>query len=331
METLKISNPTVELVESTIPTFSFDSERLLTNKEFRPMEELLSSVRLAPNGADQATFTVTVTNQNGQPVPNTPVTFSVQATYPLGWWRDFNQVKQRYGTSSGWQGKRLIGTLNTTVVNTDGSGRATVTYTASHIGGDDSGRCGEETIIAKLSNGSTSTGTILLGLTNLRAVNEVVGGLVFKPGVSARYAHSDLANFLEELGKAIKDANWPNPLVLTEISSRWGGMIPPHAAHFYGLEIDCRPMSTDGNGTSAGNEQCPKASNSAANYDRQRNKIVAKVFKDSGCTKFYFNDSEITESTCYPFHHNHMHIGWLSQALSLLQNNSADDINYEVF
>jgi len=331
MENLKLSNPTVELVELNIPTFSFESEGLLKIKELGPTQELLDSVRLAPNGADQATFTVTVTNQNGQTIPNVAVTFSVQATYPLGWWRDIEQVKKRYGTSSGWQGKKLIGTLNTSVVSTDGNGKATVTYTASHIGGDDNVRCGEEIIIARIANGSTTTGTIFLGLTNLRVVNEVAGGLNFKTGVSARYAHPDLANFLEQLGNAIKSANWPRPLVLTEISSRWGGMIPPHAAHYYGLEIDCRPMSTDGNGTSAGNQQCPKAKNSAANYDRSRNKIVAKIFKDSGCTKFYFNDSEITESTCYAFHHNHMHIGWLSRALNLLQDNIADDINYEVF
>ena len=150
----------------------------------------------------------------------------------------------------------------------------------------------------------------------MRRVQTIPGGIEFKSGSNGLWAHTELAGFLEQLGTAIKNASWPRPLILTDIAYPWGGMIPPHAGHIHGLDIDTRPMSTDGGGTWAGKQTCPKTSDAAPNYDRDRTKIIAKIFSDSGATKFFFNDAEVPQSTCYPFHHHHLHVSWLAQVLA---------------
>lgn len=307
--------PEFSNIEKAFPDFK-DSVENVVSQDTVPFS---SRVTLGPNGSDSADMTVTVTDQNGNPVQGVPVTFSVEAVFPTGWWRDINQVKQRYGSSSGWKRKRLIGTVSPVTVNTNSSGQATTRYTSSHIGGDNPNRKGEEKITAKLSNGSTQTSIVYLGYTNLRKVKEIAGGLVFKSGTNGRWAHKELAGFLENLGRAIKDAGWKRPLVLTDIAYPWGGMIPPHSGHMHGLSIDTRPMSTDGGGTWAGKKTCPKTSDKASNYDRQSTKIISKVFSDSGATKFFFNDKDVTQSTCYPYHHHHLHVSWLAKSLSLLE------------
>jgi len=302
-------------LKRAFPDFK-DSVQIVSGETATPFT---SRVTLGPNGSDSADMTVTVTDQNGNPVQGVPVIFSVAAVYPTGWWRDINQVKQRYGTSSGWKNKRLIGTVSPVSVTTNSEGKATTRYTASHIGGDNQNRKGEENIIAKLSNGKTLLSTIYLGYSNFRKVKEVSGGLVFKNGTKGRWAHKELASFLENIGKSIKDAGWKHPLVLTDIAYPCGGMIPPHSGHMHGLSIDTRPMSTDGGGTWAGKKTCPKTSDKASNYDRQSTKIIAKVFADSGATKFYFNDKEVPQSSCYSYHHHHLHVSWIAKSLSIME------------
>lgn len=278
----------------------------------RAVSELAELVRLGPNGQDTAVFSVRVVDQNGQPAAGVRVQFSVRPIHPLGWWRDLAQVKARYGGSNGWSGKRLLGTVSPAEVVTDRDGRASTTYQASHIGGDDPARCGEEHVIATIPGGGTAQGTILLGYTNIRLIQPVAGGLEFTGGAAGRYAQRELAEFLEGLGGAISAAQWPHPLKLTDASYPWGGMIPPHSGHLHGATIDARPMATDGGATSAGNSACPKSASTASNYDRERTRLLAQVFKKSGAPVVLFNDSEIAETTCAPGHHNHLHASWLS-------------------
>lgn len=273
-----------------------------------------TTIRLGPNGADTARWTVTVTDQEGQPVPNALVTFSVEPVYPLGWWRNMSQVRKLYQGSTGWQDKRLVGSVSPARAWTDAHGKVATEYTASHIGGDDPKRSGEERLIAKLSNGASVEATVHLGYTHLRKILEIAGGLESTEVAVGRYAHRDIAAFLEQLGKQVNADGWPQPVRFTGASYPWGGMIPPHAGHLHGLTIDLRPMSTDGKPTTAGNPTCPKSSNHASNYDRPRTILLAGVLKRTNAPVRLFNDAEISAFTCASGHHSHLHVSWLDQS-----------------
>ncbi len=332
LATLAIA-PAAAMADPTLLSEDFRAEELTFPHLLMPVEgegvllgegALVNAVRLGPNGKDTARWSVTVTDQNGKPVPNAEVEFSVQAVYPLGWWRDLNEVKARYKGNAGWKGKRLLGSVSPTRVRTDSSGRALTTYTASHIGGDNPQRPGEERLTARLSNGATVNATVKIGYTHLRPIKAVPGGLELTSRAKGAYAHKDLAAMLTSLGEEVKKAGWPQPVRLTEASYPWGGMIPPHSGHLHGLTIDLRPMSHDGNPTHAGNSTCPKASTHAGNYDRARTKMLADAFQSSAPVRL-FNDAEIPSVSCASGHHNHLHVSWLERSV-FDEDNLTEDV-----
>ena len=335
MEDYSFSEISILPVEVELPHLLFHGgfpEDSMFNLEMGSKSEFLST-RLAPNGKDSAELSTVIRYGDGRPAPGIKVQFQVIPIHPMGWWRDPSEIRRRYErfNSQGWKNKKTIGTLSSSIVTSDSQGRVKVIYTSSHIGGDSTSRGGEEKIIMRLPNGTTSSAMVNLGVSGMREVHQVPGGLEFKNGTKGRFAQAELADFLESLGRKIKDSAWPHPLRLTDISYKYGGMIIPHKGHWYGLEIDFRPFSSDGKATSAGNKRCPKATNHASNYDRRRTKIICDLLNQTNPVKLLFNDTQISVTRCASGHHNHIHAQWVNYLVSMVGELEYDEFEYEVF
>lgn len=275
---------------------------------------VLTTAGMPPDGQAKGTLTTTVTDQNGRPVSGVRVSYSLSFVRPGGDWRSAAGMKRLYDGSNGDGNKaqqlvnsgviRVMGSLSATSALTDGQGKARITYTTSHIASDygQSGP-GIERITSTLPNGSSSTTDVQVGWTGLSPVPTVAGGLRVI-GARGTYVHPDLAGFLNQLGSAIKQANWPHPATLTAASLRWGGQYPPHFTHKHGASIDLRPMSTDGGPTWARED-----GSSAGNYDAERTKALVGALKSAGAT-VYFNGKD-AGGTPKAGHHNHLHATWL--------------------
>lgn len=275
------------------------------------LNAMAAPARLYPNGGGNVTVSVTVTDQNGNPVPGVNVTFRVEAIRPSGaGWRTEDGVVARYGSASRAKARRriqngqirLIGTLSRNNATTNAQGQAETLYTVSHIGGNQS-QIAEEHVTSTIPNGS-STSIIQIGYDWMASIPTVNGGLRIV-GATGTHIHRDLVQRLRDLGNAVAQANWPHPVTITAGNLRWGGLYPPHFTHQWGAEVDMRPMTTDGN---AGRWQ-------DANYDRPRTQAMVSALAQLGAGTIYFNDPQITGATPLGGHDNHLHASFAANAV----------------
>ena len=268
-------------------------------------------IQLTPVKTNKTTITFVCT-RDGKPAGNVNVTAKVKAIYPTGWMCDIEKIKVKYerAGSKAWRKMRTLGTLNKTSGKTNSKGEFKVVYSPSNIGSSNPNQMAEERVTFTTSEGQSKKVKIFLGFTNLREVKEIPGGLIFKNANTARYMDRRVASYLESVGRKIVQDGYPKPLIITDGSHPFGGMLPPHSGHMAGFDIDFRPVTTDGNPGRAGNSRCPKARNHSRNYDLMSSMGIAELLVRKRPTAFYFNDLDISQSSCFKGHHNHMHLSW---------------------
>lgn len=293
--------------------YLFDFDELIDSKELISPKK---RPRLYPNGKGYYVYGIKVTDQNGNPIPGQRVTFKLAAVNPKGWWRNVDQVAAKYGSKAAKLRKRvengqikLIGQLSNNSAITDAGGIASVKYTVSNIGGNQSS-IAQEKVIATIPKSTTSQ-IIDIGLDYLNPISTISGGTRIV-GATGRYIHKDLNQFLVNLGNSIKKAKWKIPLTITAGTLKWGGLYPPHFTHTIGVSLDFRPMSKDGKPT-----WCRTDGTHASNYDREKTLILVDIFKKAGANPIYFNDPKAKKYGARPLsgHHNHLHVSWLSANL----------------
>jgi hypothetical protein len=88
-----------------------------------------------------------------------------------------------------------------------------------------------------------------------------------------------------------------------DLSFRCGGVMPPHASHRRGVDIDIRPMRSDGqDGRVAYNEP---------GYSRALTQDLVNRLRRNGRLRvqfIFFNDPGVTGVRNWPGHHNHLHV-----------------------
>lgn len=303
----------------TVSSLGFRASNLetLQDKDISP----LANGALPPDGASTGTWPVKVVDSNGTAVPGVTVNFTVSFVRPNQDWRTRQGIVNLYSANNGNGAKagqkvdngqiRPLCTLNRSSVVTDASGIAEVEIRASHIGTDFAQTArAQEKVVASIPGGSIEL-LIDIGYTGLVAVPTVANGLVIS-GARGTYVHSQIGDFLQKLGNAVVNANWPHPIVITAASLRFGGLYPPHFTHKLGVTLDIRPMSTDGQQTWAKQD-----GTKAANYDFSRTRAVIKVLKDSEAPIVIFNGKD-AGGEVLAGHDDHIHVSWVTSEVPQL-------------
>ncbi|MDQ1640549.1 MAG: penicillin-insensitive murein DD-endopeptidase [Pyrinomonadaceae bacterium] len=94
------------------------------------------------------------------------------------------------------------------------------------------------------------------------------------------------------------------PFSIGQISKNGGGPFPPHKSHRLGVDVDIRPMRTDGN-----NEP---VTISDSEYDRTlTTSLITLWWKTAPVQNVFFNDPTVIAAGLSQFvsgHHNHFHV-----------------------
>jgi len=87
---------------------------------------------------------------------------------------------------------------------------------------------------------------------------------------------------------------------INDISYANGALMPPHASHRNGVDVDIRLLRKDG-------AKLPVTIHDAQ-YSHPRNKrVVELLWTDSNLSFILFNDTKISGVQYYVNHHHHMH------------------------
>ena len=90
------------------------------------------------------------------------------------------------------------------------------------------------------------------------------------------------------------------PFSIGQISKQGGGKFPPHGSHRLGVDIDVRPMRTDGK-----NKEVTIAD---AEYDRALTTELIRLWWEKAPVQLvFFNDSTVIAAGLSRFHDNHHH------------------------
>ncbi len=85
------------------------------------------------------------------------------------------------------------------------------------------------------------------------------------------------------------------------ISLRLGGKMEPHASHRRGVDVDVRPLRTDG-------QRSPVTIDNSA-YDRARTRTLVEILRrEPTLGLILFNDTTVAGVRSAAGHHNHLHV-----------------------
>ena len=102
------------------------------------------------------------------------------------------------------------------------------------------------------------------------------------------------------VGTAWNEANPDHPFSIGQISLKGGGEMPPHRSHRVGLDVDVRPMRTDG-------ENLPVTITDPA-YDRVATTAVISLWWEKAPVQsLFFNDPTVIAAGLSQFVNNHHH------------------------
>ena len=120
---------------------------------------------------------------------------------------------------------------------------------------------------------------------------------------SARWGRSHVIAALKKVA-ADFDARFSGvPIGIGHISKEAGGKLNPHKSHRKGLDVDVRPLRTDG-------KKLP-VTISSGQYSRDRTKYLVELLRKQDRLKsILFNDTQISGVVSYPGHHNHLHVSF---------------------
>ena len=123
------------------------------------------------------------------------------------------------------------------------------------------------------------------------------------PGGKFQFGQKSTIDAARAVGTAWNQAHPDRPFSIGQISLKGGGEMPPHKSHRVGLDVDVRPMRTDG-----ANEPVTITD---PDYDRATTTaLIALWWKKAPVQSLFFNDPTVIAAGLSQFvngHHHHFH------------------------
>jgi len=123
------------------------------------------------------------------------------------------------------------------------------------------------------------------------------------PGGKFQFGQKSTIDAARAVGTAWNQAHADRPFSIGQISLKGGGEMPPHKSHRVGLDVDVRPMRTDG-----ANEPVTITD---PDYDRATTTaLIALWWKKAPVQSLFFNDPTVIAAGLSQFvngHHHHFH------------------------
>ena len=124
------------------------------------------------------------------------------------------------------------------------------------------------------------------------------------------------------VGTAWDALNAERPFSFGQISLQGGGIMPPHHSHRVGLDVDVRPMRTDG-------ANAPVNITDSA-YDRATTTaLIALWWKKAPVQSLFFNDQTVIAAGLSQFvngHHHHFHVRLRARGATIRIGDRGSDV-----
>ena len=124
------------------------------------------------------------------------------------------------------------------------------------------------------------------------------------PSGKFQFGQKSTIDAAQAVGTAWDALNANRPFSIGQISLKGGGVMPPHKSHRLGLDVDVRPMRTDG-----ANEP---VNITDAGYDRATTTALIELWwKKAPVQSLFFNDPTVIAAGLSQFvngHHHHFHV-----------------------
>jgi len=124
------------------------------------------------------------------------------------------------------------------------------------------------------------------------------------------------------VGIAWEALNPARPFSIGQISLKGGGQMPPHKSHRVGLDVDVRPMRTDG-----ANEPVTITD---TEYDRaMTTALITQWWKKAPVQSLFFNDPTVIATGLSQFvngHHHHFHVRLRARGATIRIGDRGSDV-----
>ncbi|MDO8961489.1 MAG: hypothetical protein Q7V02_05275 [Methylophilus sp.] len=251
---------------------------------------------------------VAFASTDGKPLANARVNLSTKPHTLTGpEWRNTNNLVSRWPKDSAKKLEkrikdgivRLQSKLNVYSGVTDVNGKFYFKCSSWHVCGNEEKPASD--LITVDIRGVSANHVVSCGIKLVEIPNDKNNGFILKEGILGKYCQDFLLKTLLKIGEQWKAADQKQkPFVVTESSLRWGGLIPIHLTHRFGLSLDLRPISTNNNSTSVG----------SPNYSRSGTRKLLELLHISGATEIIFNDPIYDWVKLDSKHNDHIHVTW---------------------
>ena len=183
---------------------------------------------------------------------------------------------------------------------------------------DGIGRVGESTIAeierfqSKVMGMRRPSGRLRPGGPSIRALTfeqlplKGYGWYTYGTSPERMWGTWDTVASLRKAARRVKD-EMGIEIGLSDISYRTGKRMPPHKSHRKGVNVDMRPLRSDGLNQRVWIRH--------EKYSRERTRRLVEILReDPNVVKILFNDRRIPGVKSHPGHHNHLHINFAHQA-----------------
>lgn len=117
-------------------------------------------------------------------------------------------------------------------------------------------------------------------------------------------------------------ADHAQPFSIGQISKNGGGPMPPHKSHRLGIDVDVRPVRTDG--------QNSPVEITDSHYDRAKTtELITLWWENAPVQMILFNDNTVINAGLSRFfagHHNHFHVRLRMRAATIKSGDRGSDV-----
>lgn len=299
-----------ELSEYQVETSAFDLDHL----EDFGIGGTLSPTRLQPVGSVFTMVTVTIKHADGSPAAGIDITAESEPAILKGpEWRSVRGLTSRWPPKSAAilteriaQGiVRLKAGVTPPTGKTNANGQWTVKVSAWHVCGEENQPAADD-IVFRWGTAQSGRHRIECGMNLIPLPQNIAWKVETSPGIRGRYVQQSLIDRFKNIGYAWDDVeNGPDatdfPIVVTDASTKWGGLFPPHLNHRWGGTIDLRTPSVDGKPSRPG----------APNYDRAGVEWLSYILGSAGATEIRFAEGLKGVTVIDATHADHLHVSFL--------------------
>lgn len=178
------------------------------------------------------------------------------------------------------------------------------------------GKCGPRTIEAielfqsevvrllqpdgRVDPGGKTFKKLLAEATGLIQLPETGSGYYIYSPSERQFATAATLASIQKLALSVKQI-MDKEIAVGDISFRDGKLMPPHSSHRKGVDVDIRPLRTDGKRKAVDMD--------SKDYSHELTKKVVEIARrDPNLQSILFNDPKILGVTKWNGHHNHLHL-----------------------